>query len=55
MRQEPELVVLIKPTADSKYQDLVDMLDELNTTKQKKYALVKITQDDLTLLKTAAL
>ncbi|WP_426060388.1 ExbD/TolR family protein [Hymenobacter sp. B1770] len=52
---EPELVVLIKPSADSKYQDMVDILDEMNITRQKKYALVKITQDDLTLLKTAAL
>jgi biopolymer transport protein ExbD len=49
------LVVLIKPTADSKYQDMVDILDEMNITNQKKYALVKITQADLTLLKTPTL
>ena len=54
-RAQPGLVVLIKPSADSKYQDMVDVLDEMNITHQQKYALVKITQDDLNLLKTAAL
>ncbi len=54
-QHQPDLVVLIKPSADSKYQDMVDILDEMSITNQKKYALVKITQDDLTLLKTAAL
>ena len=50
-RRTAGLVVLIKPTAESKYQDMVDILDEMNITKQPKYALVKITQDDLNLLK----
>ncbi len=57
-RQQPGLVVLIKPGADSKYQDMVDILDEMSITDQKRYALVKITQDDINLLtttKTAAL
>jgi biopolymer transport protein ExbD len=54
-REQPDIVVLIKPSADSKYQDMVDVLDEMNIAHQRKYALVKITQDDLTLLKTAAL
>lgn len=53
-QQQPGLVVLIKPSADSKYQDMVDILDEMSITNQKKYALVKISQDDLTLLKTQA-
>ncbi|MBF9238414.1 biopolymer transporter ExbD [Hymenobacter sp. BT683] len=53
LQQQPGLVVLIKPSADSKYQDMVDILDEMNITKQKKYALVKITQDDINLLKTS--
>ncbi|GAB3576076.1 ExbD/TolR family protein [Hymenobacter daeguensis] len=54
-RQQPGLVVLIKPMAESKYQDMVDILDEMNITNQQKYALVRITQDDLTLLKTPTL
>jgi biopolymer transport protein ExbD len=54
-QQRPGLVVIIKPSADSKYQDMVDILDEMNITDQRKYALVKITNDDLTLLKTPTL
>jgi biopolymer transport protein ExbD len=49
------ITVLIKPGDDSKYQDMVDILDEMTITNQGKYALVPITPDDLTLLKTAAL
>jgi len=54
-RQQPRLVVLIKPSAASKYQDMVDVLDEMNIAKQTRYALVKITQDDLTLISPSAL
>ena len=50
-RRTAGLVVLIKPTAESKYQDMVNMLDEMNISRQPKYALVKITQEDLNLLK----
>ncbi|MBO2010439.1 ExbD/TolR family protein [Hymenobacter negativus] len=55
MRQQPGLVVLIKPTDESKYQDMIDILDEMSITNQKKYALVKTTPADLTLLKTPTL
>ncbi|MBJ6108909.1 biopolymer transporter ExbD [Hymenobacter sp. BT523] len=54
-QQRGGLTVLIKPGDDSKYQDMIDILDEMSITNQKKYALVKITPDDLTLLKTATL
>ncbi|MFD2721889.1 ExbD/TolR family protein [Hymenobacter monticola] len=54
-RLQPGLVVLIKPSEDSKYKDMVDILDEMNITQQRKYALVNITPADLTLLKTATL
>jgi|SRR6476661_349043 len=54
-RSHPETVVLIKPSLDSKYKDMVDILDEMNITNQKKYALVNISQDDSNLLNTAAL
>ena len=49
-QQRPGTVVLIKPSADSKYQDMVDILDEMSITNQKKYALVRIAQNDLTLI-----
>ena len=54
-QRTPEPIILIKTTDDSKYQDMVDILDEMNITNQKKYALVKLTQNDLTLLHSAAL
>ncbi len=55
LRQQPGLVVLIKPTAESKYQDMIDILDEMSITNQRKYALVNATPDDLHLLKKPTL
>ncbi|MGI4875318.1 MAG: ExbD/TolR family protein [Janthinobacterium lividum] len=54
-RQVPTLVVLIKTYYDNdkraKYKNLVDILDEMNITDQKKYALVEISKDDADLIK----
>ncbi|GAB2709133.1 biopolymer transport ExbD protein [Hymenobacter frigidus] len=54
-QQQGPVIVLIKSSPNAKYQDLVDILDEMNRTHQQQYALVKITQDDLTLLNRATL
>ena len=54
-RRQPEPIILIKPTEDSKYRNMVDILDEMNITNQKKYALVKVSKDDLDLIKESAL
>ena len=54
-RKHPGTVVLIKPTADAQYRDMVDILDEMTITGQKKYALVELSADDSHLLKTASL
>ncbi|GAA3981403.1 biopolymer transporter ExbD [Hymenobacter antarcticus] len=54
-QQQGPLIVLIKSSPDARYQDMVDILDEMNRTHQQKYALVKITQADLTLLNRATL
>jgi biopolymer transport protein ExbD len=54
-RANPKTVVLIKPTPDAQYRDMVDILDEMNITNQKKYALVNLSKDDSHLLQTAAL
>ena len=51
-RQSRPTVVLIKASVEAKYQDLVDILDEMSITNQKKYALVDIAPADLTLLQT---
>jgi len=54
-RQEREPIVLIKTTPDAQYRDMVDILDEMTITNQKKYALVQLSQDDSHLLQTATL
>jgi biopolymer transport protein ExbD len=43
----PEMVILIKPTQNAVYKNVVDILDEMNISDVKRYALVEITQDDL--------
>jgi len=54
-RQRPEPIILIKPTEDAKYKNMVDILDEMNITNQKKYALVKIDKNDEDLIKESGL
>ncbi|MBC6606895.1 biopolymer transporter ExbD [Hymenobacter sp. BT188] len=48
-------VVLIKTTPDAKYKDMVDVLDEMKISNQKKYALVDLDAIDIELLKLKAL
>lgn len=49
--QQTGAVVLIKSDAKSTYSNLVDALDEMNITSQKKYALVDLDRNDRELLK----
>lgn len=51
----PNTTVLIKPADNSNYKNMVDILDEMNITTQKKYALVDITKDDEDLIKSSGL
>ncbi|MDX5418901.1 MAG: biopolymer transporter ExbD [Hymenobacteraceae bacterium] len=44
------MVVLIKALETSRYKNLVDVFDELKITDTRKYALVKITEDDRNLI-----
>jgi len=46
-----DMVVLIKPTDEANYKNVVDILDEMNITNIKRYALVDITSVDLDLIK----
>ncbi|QQS37795.1 MAG: biopolymer transporter ExbD [Ignavibacteriales bacterium] len=46
-----DMVVLIKPTDDANYKNVVDILDEMNISDIKRYALVDITPEDLELIK----
>jgi hypothetical protein len=45
--------VLIKLTQEAHYGDMVNILDEMNITNQKRYALVKMTAPDTKLLQQA--
>jgi biopolymer transport protein ExbD len=42
----PNLMVLIKPMDKSKYENMVDVLDEVHITKISRYAIVDFTKDD---------
>jgi biopolymer transport protein ExbD len=46
-----EMVVLIKPSNDAIYKNVVDILDEMSISDIKRYALVDITPVDLGLIK----
>ena len=47
-----DMVVLIKPTSAAVYKNVVDILDEMNISNIKRYALIDITPDDLEELQT---
>ncbi|MGI4736666.1 MAG: ExbD/TolR family protein [Janthinobacterium lividum] len=49
-RQQPTPIVLIKSGTKAKYSDMVGILDEMNITDQKKYALTNLTAADRQLL-----
>jgi biopolymer transport protein ExbD len=46
----PNLMVLIKPMDKSRYENVVDVLDELNITRISRYAIVDFTEDDRAIL-----
>lgn len=45
-RANPKIMILIKPKDESKYDNMVDILDEMEITNQKRYAIVDFTPDD---------
>ena len=46
------LMMLIKPAATSSYQNVVNILDETTISAVKKYAVVKLSPEELAFLKT---
>src|SRR6202008_3614943 len=46
MRDNPKMMVLIKPKDESRYNNMVDILDEMEITQMKRYAIVDFTDDD---------
>lgn len=45
-----KLMVLIKPKDESRYNNMVDILDEMEITQTKRYAIVDFTPDDATII-----
>ncbi|GGG37828.1 hypothetical protein GCM10011378_12630 [Hymenobacter glacieicola] len=54
-QSEYGLVVLLKPSDEATYQNMVDALDELQITNTKRYALVDLNQKDEELLRHSRL
>ncbi len=46
----PKLTVLIKPVKTARYKNIVDILDEMNITNTRRYALVDLSPLDTKLL-----
>ncbi len=51
----PKLVVLIKAMDESKYKNMVDIMDEMNISTVQRFALVDITPIDVELVKESQL
>lgn len=45
-KANPKMMVLIKPKDESKYENMVDILDEMDITATKRFAIVDFTEDD---------
>jgi len=51
----PKLMILIKATRQARYNNMVDILDEMNITSIERYALVDLTPDDIKLINKSRL
>lgn len=51
LQLDSRALILIKPSDEAKYQDMVDVLDEMNITDRKKYAMVDISAREYDLIK----
>ncbi len=48
-----DFVVIIKPTQEATYKNIVDMLDEMSINEVKRYALVEIFDQEVELIKAS--
>jgi biopolymer transport protein ExbD len=48
---DKDLVVVIKPTAEARFKNVIDMLDEMSINEVKRYAMVDISEPELMLVK----
>jgi biopolymer transport protein ExbD len=51
----PKLIVLIKSLDESKYKNMVDILDEMNINSIQRFAIVDVTKTDKELIKDSHL
>lgn len=49
-RANPKMMVLIKPKDESRYENMVNILDEMDITNMKRFAIVDYTDDDKTII-----
>jgi len=49
--EDDPLIVLIKMSDDATYANMVDILDEMNISEQKKYMLLEATKDEIEFIK----
>jgi biopolymer transport protein ExbD len=49
--QDVDFVVIIKPNEDATYKNTVDILDEMTINQVKRYAMVKVLEDENKLIK----
>jgi len=49
--KDKNIMILIKPMDDSKYKNMVDILDEMNILQQKNYALISPSPVELEMVK----
>ena len=45
-KPDESLVIIIKPSDKANYKNLVDILDEMAITQEKRYAVVDMTEED---------
>lgn len=45
-RANPKMMVLIKPKDESRYENMVNILDEMNITNMQRFAIVEYSDDD---------
>jgi biopolymer transport protein ExbD len=46
-RSNPQLMVLIKPMDNARYENMVDILDEVEIANISRYAIVEFTDEDM--------
>ena len=49
-RANPKMMVLIKPEDKSRYENMVNILDEMDITNIQRYAIVEYSPDDKTII-----